>query len=214
MKKILFLVSCGVFLFKSYGAYPKHWWQPVDRDSAPSWEILPQDAKKGEVILSKRNELGIFSNLAQSPFILDGIRYQSVEGLWQGIKYPDPELKDDPRFNYKEWPHTREEVFSFSMWDSKYAGNKANKILAEIGINWVNYQDHKFNYVDGKEGSAFHLELITRAIREKVNQNPDIKDLLLKTKGLKLLPDHHQSEDSPPSFFYHKILMKIRDTEL
>ena len=28
------------------------------------WEILPQVAKSGEVILSKRNELGILSNFA------------------------------------------------------------------------------------------------------------------------------------------------------
>jgi hypothetical protein len=40
-------------------AYPAAWWAPVPRESAASWEILPQDAGPGEVILSKRTELGI-----------------------------------------------------------------------------------------------------------------------------------------------------------
>src|ERR1700685_1887406 len=34
-------------------AYPAHWWAPVSKDGAPGWEILPQEAGPGEVILSK-----------------------------------------------------------------------------------------------------------------------------------------------------------------
>src|SRR3989304_3433110 len=40
-------------------AYPAHWWTPVAEEGAPEWEILPQAAKPGEVILSKRHELGL-----------------------------------------------------------------------------------------------------------------------------------------------------------
>lgn len=43
--------------------YPAEWFKEIPRSEAESWEILPQDAKEGEVILSKRTELGIFSNL-------------------------------------------------------------------------------------------------------------------------------------------------------
>src|SRR4051812_25790346 len=47
---------------KAGSQYPPHWWAPVSKEGAPDWEIFPQDAKSGEVILSKRNELGILSN--------------------------------------------------------------------------------------------------------------------------------------------------------
>lgn len=46
---LLALVSCH-----STGQYPAHWWQPVSAEGAPAWEILPQAAGPGEVILSKR----------------------------------------------------------------------------------------------------------------------------------------------------------------
>jgi len=90
--------------------YPAHWWTPVPAESAASWEILPQAAKPGQVILSKRNELGILSNLAATPFTLRGQRYASVEGFWQMMLYP--EGPRDPRALAPGivWPHTCEEV--------------------------------------------------------------------------------------------------------
>jgi predicted NUDIX family NTP pyrophosphohydrolase len=39
--------------------YPAHWWTPVSTNGAPAWEIFPQAAAPGEVILSKRHELGL-----------------------------------------------------------------------------------------------------------------------------------------------------------
>src|SRR5882757_7988335 len=75
--------------------YPAHWWMPVPTNGAPSWEILPQAAAPGEVILSKRNELGLLSNFAPTPFTFRGKRYASLEGFWQMMKYP--ESADDPR---------------------------------------------------------------------------------------------------------------------
>src|SRR5213082_2717778 len=75
--------------------YPAKWWEAAPKKGAPSWEILPQEAKPGEVILSKRNELGLLSNFAATPFEYRGKRYASVEGFWQMMKYP--EGPDDPR---------------------------------------------------------------------------------------------------------------------
>jgi hypothetical protein len=77
------------------GPYPAHWWTPVPENQRASWEILPQAAKPGQVILSKRNELGILSNFAATPFAFQGRRYASVEGFWQMMLYP--ESSDDPR---------------------------------------------------------------------------------------------------------------------
>src|SRR5215510_11996744 len=69
--------------------YPAHWWAPVPREGAPAWEILPQEAGPGEVILSKRHELGLLSNFAPTPFTYRGRRYASLEGFWQMMLYPE-----------------------------------------------------------------------------------------------------------------------------
>ena len=61
----------------------------------PTWEILPQAAGPGEVIVSKRHELGLLSNFAPTPFTFRGQRYASLEGFWQMMLYPDG--PDDPR---------------------------------------------------------------------------------------------------------------------
>src|SRR5437870_13905798 len=69
--------------------YPSHWWAPVSKEGAPDWEILPQEAGPGEVILSKRHELGLLSNFAATPFTFHKKRYASLEGFWQMMKYPE-----------------------------------------------------------------------------------------------------------------------------
>src|ERR1700734_1507991 len=86
------------FLMAVAAQYPAHWFTPVVDPHKPDWEILPQAAKPGEVILSKRNELGILSNFAATPFTLHGVRYASVEGFWQMMLYP--EGPDDPRAKF------------------------------------------------------------------------------------------------------------------
>lgn len=68
--------------------YPAHWWAPVSKEGAPDWEILPQEAGPGEVILSKRHELGLLSNFAPTPFVFRGRRYASIEGFWQMMLTP------------------------------------------------------------------------------------------------------------------------------
>ncbi len=75
--------------------YPSHWWNPVPKEGAPAWEIMPQEAGPGEVILSKRNELGLLSNFAATPFTYRGKRYASLEGFWQMMLHPGGD--DDPR---------------------------------------------------------------------------------------------------------------------
>ena len=90
--------------------YPVIWFAPINGPNKPDWEILPQEAKAGEVILSKRNELGILSNFAATPFELYGKRYGSVEGFWQMMLYaegPDDERGRDKRIG---WKFTREQV--------------------------------------------------------------------------------------------------------
>lgn len=194
------------------GDYPSHWWERVpDSDRRGSWEILPHEAGEGEVILSKRNELGIFSNFGATPFSYQGEKYGSIEGFWQMMKYPDPNDKKDPRNKFaNEYPYTRDEVKLLDGFISKKAGDDANKINKKYGIKNVSYRGRHFNYKDMGRGSEYHYKIIKGATEAKVYQNHEVKQLLRKTKGLILKPDHTQGSNPPPSYKYFDILMNIR----
>src|SRR3979490_2201968 len=101
--------------------YPASWWSPALKKSAREWEILPQEAGPGEVILSKRNELGLLSNFAATPFKFRGKQYASLEGFWQMMKYP--EGPDDPRATFAgaQWAFTRQQVAQMTGFEAKEA---------------------------------------------------------------------------------------------
>src|SRR5215510_10906847 len=105
--------------------YPAHWWTPVIDPKKPDWEILPQEAGPGEVILSKRHELGLLSNFAPTPFTFHAKKYASVEGFWQMMLYP--ESADDPRKTFAglEWKFTRDQVTDMTAFEAKSAGTLA-----------------------------------------------------------------------------------------
>jgi hypothetical protein len=192
------ILASGVILASSALAgeppagYPADWWRPVPESERASWgEILPQEAGPGEVILSKRTELAVFSNLWPTPFQLDEVHYASLEALWQMMKYPEGELEaQDPRLALRDWPYTREQVCVLTMFDAKTAGSRANALLRQLGIAWISYQGNRFEYRDGGPGSAEHYRIIRRATEAKLAQNPKIREVLKKTCGLTLRMDH------------------------
>jgi len=189
-------------------SYPAHWWAPVPEDQKASWEILPQAAKPDEVILSKRNELGILSNFAPTPFTYRGKRYASVEGFWQMMLYP--EGPDDPRAKAPgiSWTHTREEVARMTAFEAKDAGTAAEKNMQKMGIDWVTFEGKRMKYRSMEKGE--HYRLIVAAMRAKMEQYPRVKEILLATGDLILKPDHIQDPDSPPEWQYFRIWMDIR----
>lgn len=188
--------------------YPKRWWQPVATNAVPGWEILPQAAGPGEVILSKRNELGLLSNFAPTPFTFRGQRYASLEGFWQMMKFPEGAA--DPRTNSPtiQWRHTREDVAKLSGFAAKRAGDAAEKNLTQLGITWVSFEGERLEYRPPQPGR--HYELIVAATREKVRQNPEVRRVLLATGDLILRPDHFQEPNAPAAWRYYEILMQIR----
>jgi predicted NAD-dependent protein-ADP-ribosyltransferase YbiA (DUF1768 family) len=188
--------------------YPAHWWSPVPKDGAPAWEILPQEAGPGEVILSKRHELGLLSNFAATPFIFRDKRYASLEGFWQMMLYPKG--KDDPRARFPglEWKYTREQVAEMSSFEAKSAGTLAEENMKRMGITWVTFEGQQIEYRPAVPGE--HYRLIVTATWEKVQQNPDVKNVLLATGDLILKPDHHQEPNAPAAGRYYEILSQIR----
>jgi predicted NAD-dependent protein-ADP-ribosyltransferase YbiA (DUF1768 family) len=189
--------------------YPAHWWTPVSSEGAPAWEILPQEAGPGEVILSKRNELGLLSNFAPTPFTFRGRRYASLEGFWQMMLYP--ENAKDPRATYPglEWKYTREQVADLTSFEAKKAGDLAEENMRRMNIGWVTFEGRRFDYRSPTPGE--HYRLIVAVTQEKVRQNPEVQRVLLATGDLVLKPDHHQEPGAPPEWRYFEILTRIRD---
>lgn len=200
--------QAGAYRSPHPAQYPAHWWAPVPEDQKAVWEILPQAAKPGEVILSKRNELGILSNFAATPFTFRGKRYRSVEGFWQMMLYP--EGSGDPRAKAPGivWPHTREEVAQMTGFDAKDAGDAAEANMRKIGIDWVTFEGKRIEYRSKKKDG--HYNLIVAAMRAKMDQNPKVREILLATGDLTLLPDHIQEAGAPPEWLYFRIWMEIR----
>lgn len=188
-------------------SYPSEWWQEVPRAGVPEWEILPQDAGPGEVILSKRNELGILSNFTLAPFSLDGISYQSVEGFWQMMKFP--ESPTDPRATFAglQWPVSRLAVSQMVAFEAKKAGDLGSANMKTMGINYVTFNGISLPYRVDERGE--HFKLIQLAMTAKLDQNPEVKRILLATGDLVLKPDHKQL-DVPPAWRYHEIWTELR----
>ena len=203
---LIFGVSAQAMLTK--GTYPAHWWEPIPRKGVPDWEILPQDAKPGEVILSKRHELGLLSNFASTPFTYKGQQYASIEGFWQMMKYP--ESPTDPRATHPdvEWKHTRAEVMQMTAFEAKDAGTLAAKNMKLMGIKWITFAGDRIFYKGADQMK--HFRIIREISWAKIRQNRRVRKVLLSTGDLVLRPDHHQRPNSPPAYKYFDIYMKIR----
>lgn len=208
MYRLMFIQVFFWLFFAFAGQYPAHWWTPVSDAQKPAWEILPQAAKPGEVILSKRNELGILSNFAATPFIFRGVHYASVEGFWQMMLYPEGSNDPRARAAFLSWPYKRAEVAQMTGFQAKAAGDIAEDNMRKLGIGWVTFERQRMPYRSMTKGE--HYRLIVEAMRAKLAQNPRVRQVLLSTGNLILLPDHVQEANAPPEWAYFKIWMDIR----
>ena len=148
------------------------------------------------------------SNFAATAFTLDKIRYESVEGFWQMMKFPE-NSKDIRHPEAIKTPYSRNSVQKLTAFKAKEAGDAGNKIMKTLKINWVTYQSKKMTYRTSKKLTHYHL--IKRAMRAKLQQNPKVKKVLQSTGELTLLPDHHTFKNPPPAWEYYKIWMELRE---
>jgi predicted NAD-dependent protein-ADP-ribosyltransferase YbiA (DUF1768 family) len=188
--------------------YPPEWWTPVPETGKPDWEILPQAAKPGEVILSKRNELGILSNFAATPFTLRGKRYQSVEGFWQMMLYPEDSADPRAKASGVTWRYSRAAVAQMTSFEAKEAGTLAEENMGKMGIDWVTFEGRRMPYRSMNKGE--HHQLIREAMLAKLNQNARVREILLSTGDLILRPDHFEEKGAPPEWRYFQLWMEIR----
>ena len=202
------LIGCNGPVKRHPDPYPAIWFAPINDPNKPDWEILPQEAKAGEVILSKRNELGILSNFAATPFEMGGKRYASVEGFWQMMLYPEGGTDERAKDKRVTWKYTRDRVAQMTAFEAKSAGTLAEENMKTLGIDWVTYKGKRFPYRSARPGE--HYKLIVAAMRAKLEQNPEVKRILLATGDLILKPDHHGEESPPPEWKYYEIWMQLR----
>ena len=211
MRQLLLVLGCllGLVSTAKAASYPDEWWKPVPKEGAPDWEVLPQEAdrSKNEVILSKRNELGILSNFAATPFVYRGKTYASLEGFWQATKFP--ENGQDPRMLAPaKWTKTRAEVEQLTAFDAKHAGDGGSANMKLLKIDWVSFEGKRLVYKESGE-SAFY-QLIREAMWQKLQQNSEVRRILLATGDLKLRPDHAPSPPELKAWAFYDIWMEFR----
>jgi predicted NAD-dependent protein-ADP-ribosyltransferase YbiA (DUF1768 family) len=138
------------------------------------------------------------SNFWESPFTLDGHRWQSVEHYYQGSKFK----RTNPDF-YLQFSLDSSSELSKIPEMAKGAGGKSGKYQGkEIRPKNIKVDEDFFSSV-GKEGRG--LKEMEDAMRAKFTQNEDLKRLLKATKKAKL---QHFVRGNLPVIFNH--LMRIR----
>jgi predicted NAD-dependent protein-ADP-ribosyltransferase YbiA (DUF1768 family) len=99
------------------------------------------------------------SNLAHTPFILDGVKFASVEAFYICLRTPNPEQ--------------RLQVAQLHGVKAKHMGSKLKKKFRLTHTTWMD--------VTFELGSEQHHQLVKRAIRAKLKQNKKIRKEFLKT---------------------------------
>lgn len=129
----------------------------------------------------------LISNFAATPFVLDGLYYQSVEGFWQGLKYDDEAARREIAL--------LDGLAAKRRGDEKEYGPVVKYGGREIAI-----------------GTCFHWGLMQRAAHAKFEQNLAAREALLATGERPL--EHRVRRDSRtiPGVVMADIWMKIRAT--
>lgn len=158
--------------------------------TAREWKKVPFNvASNSKNRIEKR-----LSNLDYAPFVFNGQAYASIEGFWQGLKFP-------------EGSEMRAQVAAMSGLSSKRIGDTAEK-------------SETFQYLDEtyQVGLARHQSLMKLALRAKFAQNPDCLQLLLATGDAQIIHEPKMKDGTPypdsttiPAEVFSRFLMEIRD---
>jgi predicted NAD-dependent protein-ADP-ribosyltransferase YbiA (DUF1768 family) len=158
-------------------------------DAAVFQAIGPEDeACRKPINISSRSPmpLKLASNFAHAPFVLDDREYASVEGFWQGLKFP--QAADRLRLASLHGDEARDAGLQAPAADAFDYGGR----LVRTGI-------------------FEHWQLMERACVAKFEQNPAARDALLSTGNRPIT--HRVDPDSRtiPGAIMAEIWMRIRD---
>jgi predicted NAD-dependent protein-ADP-ribosyltransferase YbiA (DUF1768 family) len=154
---------------------------------------LHDDGLRAEVcrepinVMSKAPDpaIRLISNFAHTPFELDGCRYESVEGFWQGLKYPGEAR--------------RREVAELHGVEVRDAGRDADPDVQIV-----------YRGTSVRVGTIDHWELMRIACGAKFSQHAAARAALLGTGDRPLM--HRVRDDSRtiPGVVMADIWMRIR----
>jgi predicted NAD-dependent protein-ADP-ribosyltransferase YbiA (DUF1768 family) len=131
-------------------------------------------------------QVRLISNFAHTPFVLEGLAYQSVEGFWQGLKFADPDERR--RLAELDGPAT------------KRAGGQQG-----YG-EFVSYRGSEI-----RVGSSDHWRLMHVACLAKFTQNDAARAALLATAPRWLMHRVRRESRAIPGPIMADIWMRIRD---
>jgi predicted NAD-dependent protein-ADP-ribosyltransferase YbiA (DUF1768 family) len=203
----LFISGCASAPKQNVGT--DEWWKAYPAAEKADGEILPQEVTSGEVVLSRRNELGLLSNFSPTPFTYRGHRYASIEGFWQMMKYPEGKHDSRAKFPGVTWKYSRLQVAEMAGVNAKAAGKLGTRNMNKMDIAWVTFEGKRLTYRSDVPGK--HYQLIENAMWAKVCQNENVRSVLMKTGSLILKPDHQEEAGVPSEWHDYTLWMKIRD---
>lgn len=128
------------------------------------------------------------SNFANTPFTLDGKKYESMEGFYVSLLYKDPAR--------------RAEVAQLSGLPARLAGKSSN-------LKVTPYMGEEITL-----GSEKHHALLRRALEAKFEQNPKLARDFVATFPRPIIHDtgHADPRSFLPNDTFAKMLTEIRDT--
>ena len=127
----------------------------------------------------------LISNFAPTPFELDGRAYASVEGFWQGLKFP---AEAD-----------RRRIAELYAGTAKRAGEEA------VPAETFAYEGERV-----VPGTHAHWKLMERACWAKFSQNDDAREALLATGTRPLTHVMRRDSTTIPGAIMAEIWMRIR----
>ena len=128
----------------------------------------------------------LISNFAPTPFELDGRVYASVEGFWQGLKFP----KEADRRRIAEL----------------YAGTAKRAGEAAVPAATLEYEGERI-----VPGTHAHWKLMERACWAKFSQNEDARSALLATGTRPITHVMRRDSTTIPGAIMAEIWTRIRD---
>lgn len=155
---------------------------------APKIRYAPHEKPLNVASMSAEPIGRLMSNFAHTPFVLDRVRYESVEGSYVSLLTQDEEL--------------RMRLRGMSGREAKAEGRKLERTRG---------------WYDGAEialGGEAHVALIKRAIAAKLHQNPEIAEAFRLTHPRPIVHDTGRPERVGavfPASVFVRILSELRD---
>jgi predicted NAD-dependent protein-ADP-ribosyltransferase YbiA (DUF1768 family) len=160
----------------------------VRTESRPKSRIKPEERPLNVTSMTTERIGRLLSNFAKTPFTLDGVRYASIEAFYVCLKTDDAGL--------------RKQIRSLSGPAARAAGKGLKPTETTYGNQVV------------RLGSAEHHDLIKRAVRAKLEQNPEIAEEFVTTYPRPIIHDTGRPERSStwlPASVFCRILTEIRE---